>query len=131
VASLLPALFPPFENIFQTPKPLSMSITPVRVSPFKLVTDTSLTVVRNNAVLASQWERILAELQKQPCLLKPRRLKIVPHFRPVIRNRFVQDYKCIPKINLLGDWLHKAGFQIESHVQVYVMDKTLVIRTEE
>jgi hypothetical protein len=63
--------------------------------------------------------------------LKPRSLKIHPHYRMPeysIFNR--KPTRIVPKIMLCGNWLEDAGFKTGQRIKVICFNKQLIITPE-
>jgi len=57
---------------------------------------------------------------------KVRYLKLRQFYRP---SQTSCDFKKVPELRLMGNWLEKAGFLAENYVSVTIMDRLLVIRS--
>jgi hypothetical protein len=56
---------------------------------------------------------------KTSAQLKPRSIKIQPHFRfPEYQKYNLKPTRIIPKILLCGNWLEKAGFKTGQRIKV-------------
>lgn len=63
--------------------------------------------------------------------LKPRSLKIHPHYRMPEFSMFNRKpTRIVPKIMLCGNWLEDAGFKTGQRIKVICSNKQLIITPE-
>jgi hypothetical protein len=79
--------------------------------------------------IQTQLQNVISELHENKYSQKSRHLTVAYHFRPHIR--WHTEDKCVPRINLFGNWVQKAGFEIGHSVRVFPLNKILVICLDE
>ncbi len=52
------------------------------------------------------------------------------NFRKLKISYLWQNKKQVPKINISGDWLKKAGFEIGNSVKIEIVNNQIIIRND-
>lgn len=54
----------------------------------------------------------------------------IMNFRKLKISYLWQNKKQVPKINISGDWLKKAGFEIGNSVKIEIVNNQIIIRND-